>query len=45
MDHLTLGLGTVWIVFTIIATALLGTDFILSEIRSIIRNHRESETK
>jgi hypothetical protein len=45
MDHLRFGLGTIWILFTIIATALLGTDFILHEIRAVIRSHRESGTK
>ncbi len=45
MDHLRFGLGTLWIFLTIIAAALLGTDFILHEIRIAIRNHRESGTK
>lgn len=43
MDHLRSGLGTVWIFFTIIAAALVGTDFILREIRTTIRHHRESD--
>lgn len=45
MDHLRIGLGTFWILFTVVAATLLGTDFILHEIRVALRNHRESETK
>jgi hypothetical protein len=44
MDRLALGVGTVWIFFTIGAAALLGTDFILHEIRTLIRHDREPET-
>jgi hypothetical protein len=45
MDPLRIGLGTLWILITVVAAALLGTDFILYEIRVAIRNHRESGTK
>ena len=45
MDHLRLGLGTVWIVFTVVAAALLGSDFILNEIRAYLRHHRDSGAK
>lgn len=45
MHDLRFALGTLWIFFTIIAAALLGTDFILHEIRTCLRQHRESETK
>ena len=44
MDHLRFGLGTLWICFTLVAAALLGTDFILHEIRAAVRHHRDSET-
>jgi len=45
MDHVRLGLGTLWMIFTVVAAALLGTDFILHEIRSYLRHHRDSGTK
>jgi hypothetical protein len=45
MDHIRFGLGALWIFFTIVAAAFLGTDFILHEIRTLIRQHRESETE
>ncbi len=45
MEHLRFGLGTIWIFFTIVAAAFLGTDFILHEIRTIIRHRRDSGTK
>ena len=45
MDQLRFGLGAVWIFFTILAAALLGTDFILNEIRVFLRDHRESGTR
>jgi hypothetical protein len=45
MNEIRFGLGTVWIIFTILATALLGTDFILNEIRSYFRRDGESETQ
>lgn len=45
MHDLRFGLGMIWIVFTMVAAALLGTDFILHEIRSAIRNYRDSHSK
>lgn len=45
MEHLRFGLGTIWIICTLVAAAFLGTDFILHEIRTIIRHHRDSGTK
>lgn len=45
MEHLRLGLGTIWLFFTIVATALLGTDFVLNEIRTALQHRRESDTK
>jgi hypothetical protein len=45
MQDLRLELGTIWIVITMIAGAFLGTEFIVNEIRSAIRHHRESGTK
>jgi hypothetical protein len=45
MDHLRFGIGTLWLVLTIGAAAFLSTDFILQEIRIIIRQRREAGTK
>lgn len=43
MNHLKL--GTFFIVFTIGAAAVLGTDFILHEIRAYLRHRREAGIK
>ncbi len=44
MVHLRLGIGTLWIIFTVGAAALLGTDFILQEIRIFLRHKRGPES-
>ena len=45
MEHLRLSLGTIWIICTLVAAAFLGTDFILHEIRAMIRHYRDSGPK
>lgn len=45
MDHLGLGLGTLWLLLTVAAAAILGTDFILHEIRILLRDRHESKSK
>jgi hypothetical protein len=45
MDQLRFGVGTLWIVLTIAATAILGTDFILHEIRTILKQRRKASTE
>jgi UPF0716 family protein affecting phage T7 exclusion len=45
MEHLQLGLGTIWLLFTIVATAFLGSDFILHEILTVIRRRRDSDAE
>jgi hypothetical protein len=43
MNHLSL--GTFWIIFTVGAATVVGTDFILHEIRTYLRHRRESGPK
>jgi len=43
MDHLTAGIGVVWIILTIVAATLLGTEFILHEILTVVRRRRSPE--
>lgn len=43
MNHLKL--GTFFIIFTVGAATVLGTDFILHEIRTYLRHRRELGTK
>jgi hypothetical protein len=45
MEHLRVSLGTIWIICTLVAAAFLGTDFILYEIRTIVRHRRDSGRK
>jgi hypothetical protein len=44
MDQLRFGVGTLWIVVTVAAAAILGTDFILHEIRTVIKQRRKTGT-
>jgi hypothetical protein len=41
MDDLRYAVGTLWMFLTIGAAALLGTDFILNEIRMILKERRQ----
>jgi hypothetical protein len=45
MDQLRFGVGTLWIVITVVAAAILGTDLILYEIRTILRQRRKAGTE
>jgi hypothetical protein len=44
MDQFRFGIGTLWIVLTVAAAALLGTDFLLHEIRTILKHRHKPET-
>ena len=40
MDHLTIRVGAIWLILTIVAAAFLGTEFIFQEIYSLIKHRR-----
>jgi hypothetical protein len=43
MDHFTIGIGAAWLGLTILAAAFLGTEFILHEIHTYIRERRRPD--
>jgi hypothetical protein len=43
MDRIRFGIGAVWILLTIGATAFLGTEFVIHEIHAFIRHRRDGE--
>lgn len=45
MDHVKFGIGAVWILLTLGAAALLGTEFILQEIHTYLKHRREREAE
>ncbi len=45
MDHITVGIGTVWIFLTIGAAVLLGAEFVCHEVQALIRHRREPDAK
>lgn len=45
MESLSFGMGVLWIILTIGAAAFLGTDFILDEIRILLRHRHGSDAE
>jgi hypothetical protein len=45
MDHFTVGVGAVWIFLTIGAAAFLGTEFVLQEVRTLIKQRRDPKAE
>jgi hypothetical protein len=45
MDHMTMGVGDAWILLSIGAALVLGTEFVLHEIHSLLRRRRDPEAE
>jgi UPF0716 family protein affecting phage T7 exclusion len=45
MDHMTLGIGALWMLLNLIAAAFLGAEFIVQELRGLMTRRHERHAR